>query len=128
MSLKSLRSLVALGCLLVCTISSQHLLAQSEPADPESYIVRIDGLNPTDYATVVKALRAEGKTSVSEACIPTGLIVMKTPSGWSRAQSVDQVQSVVSTKTDLAAEYLSAYTMNEFREACNDARLGRSGK
>lgn len=129
MSSKTYRSLALFfGLAFLLSAFSTQLRAQSEAAEPARYIVRVDGLTPADYATIVKALRTEGQTTVSEACIPADLICMSIPAGWTADQSFGQVENVVATKTALQAAYLSAFTINEFREACNDARLGRSGQ
>ena len=130
MSLKTLPSVARLAGLLVIAITlSLQAQGQDGASSTEPYIIKVEGLNPADYALIVKGLRAADETVVNEACIPAGLLALDAPSGWSLDQSFQQVRNVVQAKTSLeTVTLLNGVSFEQFRQSCLDARLGRTGQ
>lgn len=102
-------------------MNTSMLFSQDKAANID--IIYIEGLESTDYYTLLKAKKEVLKFEVVEACIPKGLLAIKYVEGYNEGELRSYVQSLISKKTEKTA-IATTYTIDDLRKVCSSYREG----
>lgn len=103
-----------------------HAQSSDDSSSQPSYFVKIDGLSPSSYAKVVKAIRASGLGDVGMACIPVELVRvdLDDPSSMGPEDAKSLISSIVQETSGLISVFQDEMQQESFESACANARYG----
>lgn len=105
-------------------LSPTNSSGQSTSANAE-FIVEISGVSPEKYADAVRFTRSKNDISISEACVPAELVVVKVVAGNRSTEEIKAyIVDVIGQSTSLPVIVRTDLNKSLFDDKCRAKRLG----
>lgn len=103
-----------------------HAQSTDDSSSQTSFFVKINGLSPSSYAKVVKAIRASGLGDVGMACIPIELVRVDLveQSSMEQEDAKSLISNIVQETSGLTSVFQNEMLQASFENACANARYG----
>jgi hypothetical protein len=114
------KSIYILAIILLPTFATQNqLFCQQDSA--KTSIIFIRDFSANDYYTLMSLDEKTRVFTIVETCIPTGLMAIKFPASYTKAEAQNFTQTFILKTIDKMATY-TAYSMEDLRRSCAEYR------
>lgn len=102
-----------------------NLNGSAQSSTPSDIYVKIEGITPADYGTIVKKIRQYDQFNTKQACVPAELIIFEFTGNQKAGTAYTEIIELIKEVTELSGfTLLENYSYEDFMSSCSAKRRG----